>query len=317
MRDPDNCHDFTPTYIGVFQNDEFLFDQNIPDLFTPILNFHKCPVNAVAVENAPYTIVEKNSSNHTLDGVDIHLMNAFAERLNVTIAYSLQARGIISPNGSISGSLGMVSDGSDKRDARNIKLNWFQIFRGDAEIGLGGYFITNERELILESSFPYTYAAELFAITAGPVMDPLENLIRPYNIDLWSSLGVLFLVATLVILLLKRCPSRGRHFIIGGYRNRSPILNMISIYFGNSITIQNGRGRRAFSCFAKTLFIIWTVGCLVLRNAYQGSLYGFLQKEHSDRSLDTIEKVIHSNCPVHSSFGSIERLKTYNIERNR
>lgn len=63
-------------------------------------------------------------------------------------------------------------------------------------------------------------------------------------------------------------------------------FNMLSIYLGN--TIYNISQRN----FTRTILAIWMIGCIVLRNSYQGSLFQLFRTPKRIPSPNTLNDLI-------------------------
>lgn len=164
-------------------------------------------------------------------------------------------------------------------------------------------------------SFVYSHVSLVFAIRPSPdFSESLKHFLGPFNLRLWSLLGGILVTGNVVILALKLLPSNVRRFVIGGHVNRTPILNMWNAFLGGVVVAWYGLDRRAPSTFAKTLFIIWSFGCLILRGSYQGSLYGFLRRDDVDTSLDTVKAISSSNCDIHSPMYALSQLRPFGID---
>lgn len=144
---------------------------------------------------------------------------------------------------------------------------------------------------------PYLQQSLVFSYTEF-VDTPLSRLLAPFHCYLWFSLSLLVCISIFIILLLKKLSKRHRHFIIGGRTNRSPILNMLSSLIGNAIANPRILQRTYFGTFARTLAILWIFFWLIIRNAYQGSLYDFLQSQRVNSPYDSVEKIRASNVKI-------------------
>lgn len=127
----------------------------------------------------------------------------------------------------------------------------------------------------------------------------IARLLQPFRYKLWTSIGILLTISTVVILLSKRLPAKQRHFIIGGKVNRTPILNMWNAIFGNVIPNPRMTQFKYFGSFARSLCVLWILFWLVVRSSYQGALYEFLQSQRLISTYDTIEKVRLSNAKIY------------------
>lgn len=68
---------------------------------------------------------------------------------------------------------------------------------------------------------------------------------------------------------------------------------MVNIFFGGSLVRLPTRN------FARTLFCIWIFACTVLRSAYQGALFDFIQKPKSVAPLDTVDELIQHDYTLY------------------
>lgn len=144
-------------------------------------------------------------------------------------------------------------------------------------------------------------------------MEPFKNLRGPFRNDVWIAIFVIFIIAVFATFSLKFVPSNFRRFMIGGCVNRTPILNMWNILLGNVVVLWNGSDRRGLSNFAKTVFIFWSLGWLIVRGSYQGSLYDSLRHEEADTSLDTIRKIFESDCVINIIIYAVDGLKDFGL----
>ena len=168
-------------------------------------------------------------------------------------------------------------------------------------------------------SYSHSHALMTFAVEPPKrILKPLDTLFDLFKIEVWISLGAMVFIASTVTILLKLFPAKARRFIVGGWINRTPILNLLAVYLGNSFRMWNDRrDRRAMSTFAKTLFTIWSLGLLIIRESYHGSLYGFLRRESLDTSLDSIKKVVASDCNVQIVAFAVYQIEGYGISPQR
>ncbi len=158
---------------------------------------------------------------------------------------------------------------------------------------------TPTRSRYMLPSDSYTQVVLGFAVLPSEdISTPLEKLLAPFTTHLWQCTGLSVLLAVICIALTKTLTRRWRHFIIGGYLNSSPILNMWNAFLGGSIGNPRFGTARYLSTFARTLLMIWSLSCLVLRGSYQGALYNFMQREILSSPLDTIPKINESDCDL-------------------
>lgn len=174
------------------------------------------------------------------------------------------------------------------------------------------------RDRYMMSSESYIQVSLGFAILpSNDVSTPLEKLLAPFTPHLWDITSLCILLAVTIILITKKMTRRQRHFIIGGYSNSTPILNMFNTFLGGSIGNPRFAKARYFGTFARSLLMIWLIGCLVLRGTYQGALYDFLQRQIFSSPFDTISKINKSDCNLLVMNTATASLDLFNFSRSR
>lgn len=175
----------------------------------------------------------------------------------------------------------------------------FQVINGITNMTVGTHALSLERVLKLSHSVSYMQHSFVFAFAENNIFaTPLSRLMAPFHASLWISILLLLIIAILVILLTKQLTEFQRHFIIGGRMNRTPITNMLTSLIGNNIA-NRSISTINFSTFARTLTLLWIFFSLIVRNAYQGSLYEYFQNQRIESPFDTVEKVRDSNVTIH------------------
>lgn len=150
--------------------------------------------------------------------------------------------------------------------------------------------VTNtERSNKFTASFPHLFMHLIFATPIGEPYSEYAKIILPFEWPIWISICALFIVTILTIYVLEyvKCPC------LPG-RNSSTILNMINIFLGGGVPQIVKRNS------ARMFLIVWLMSSLILRNAYQGSLFNFLQSQTRIRPEYTLEKIIESDYPVYA-----------------
>lgn len=168
------------------------------------------------------------------------------------------------------------------------------------------------------ASQSYFQVGLAFAILPSEdISTPMEKLLAPFTTHLWESTVLCVTLAVIVILITKTMSRRWRHFVIGGRVNRTPILNMWNSFLGGGIGNPIFSMARYLSTFARTLLLIWSTGCLVLRGSYQGALYDFMQREEFSSPLDTISKINDSDCNLIVMSTATSSLDRFYFDRSR
>lgn len=157
---------------------------------------------------------------------------------------------------------------------------------------IGAIIVTSNRLEQYDVTFPYYYGKLLFAIPAGVPFTSLEKIFFPFNMPVWVYLSILFTSAVFIVLYLKIIGKRRREFLIGK-RNDAPFLNMITVFLGGVIGSIPKRN------FARTILTIWLLSSMILRNAYQGTLYSFLRGDQRNPPLYRINDIFKSNVKIY------------------
>lgn len=159
-------------------------------------------------------------------------------------------------------------------------------------ICIGAVAYNLKRLQYFSASFPYFHSGLLFAIPNGKPFTTFEKLFLPFKYIIWSCIASMFAIGFIVIVSLKWSRVEQRKFLVGA-KNRTPFMNMISICLGGSISNTPKRN------FARYMLIVWLIGCIILRNAYQGSLFDKLRKSKSNPPMDTLDAMLDANYTLY------------------
>lgn len=162
---------------------------------------------------------------------------------------------------------------------------------GRANLTIGGFSFTIKRAELMSASSPYLYSSLLYAVPKGKAYTALEKLFLPFRLQMWILMGTLLLFALTITTFL----SGKKLKFVAGDRNRTPFLNTISLLFGGAVTALPKRN------FARTVFIIWIFSCIVVRSAFQGSLFEYIQKLRNAPSASTLTDLIDRNYTLYMS----------------
>ncbi|CRK91814.1 CLUMA_CG005439, isoform A [Clunio marinus] len=121
-----------------------------------------------------------------------------------------------------------------------------------------------------------------------------EKLLLAFDKPVWSLIIITFALAFIVIIILRFCPRFIREFVIG--RNvKEPALNVIIAFFGLGQTILP---RRNFARFLLIMFILYS---LIIRTAYQGKSFEFLQKDMKRKGVQTVKDLFDKNYTIYTN----------------
>lgn len=277
------CENMTPRTISRFRNGSF--DRPIEAIFTEKFDdLFNCPV-IVSTFDDHFSVIRKRSTSGTveLSGFDLDLVIELSRALNfkadIRFYEGPEPWGSVFDNGTSTGSLG-------------------EIIKRKAQIAVGRYYLLEARRKVADSSISYFSFPAVFVISPGRTMSDFEKLAQPFSGIVWISLIITLAMAVVVILLVKLKLSQLRA-IFFGTNTDNPLVNLVTVILGGS---QTRLPDRNFSRFILMMFIIF---CLVMRSAYVGSLYKFLQSEKREESVATIDEMIDQNYDLYMYSGQL------------
>lgn len=143
----------------------------------------------------------------------------------------------------------------------------------------------------MEPSFPLINIRYTFIVTPGTKLSPAENLYMPFDTEVWISFALSIFIGISCILTVKMFPNIIQNFVFGR-DNHDPILNLTMIFFGIGLVRVSGRN------FARYIFMIFTLYCLIIRNAYQGKMFEFITGDFRHPIAKTIQDVCTKEMPI-------------------
>lgn len=147
---------------------------------------------------------------------------------------------------------------------------------------LGSFVQNAERQKIWDTTFPHMYGDLKMLTPAGVPYSSFRKIQMPFTAAVW--MWILVAVAVASLLTVHRI-NRSRltswfdviNILLGGPIERVPPHNALKIALA-----------------------IWMLSTLILRNAYQGAMFNFLQAQIHDDQVDTVEKVVLFNYTVYA-----------------
>lgn len=143
---------------------------------------------------------------------------------------------------------------------------------------------------------PYIFRSFLLAVPIGEEYNDFEKLLMPFDSDVWNWIILTFSSAFVVIFILKFA-ARARIFIIGA-TVQTPSLNVLMIFSGTSQVTMPGRN------FARFLVMQFIIFSMIIRTAWQGKMFEFLQQEIRKPEVQTIDEMIEKNFTFYMTEAS-------------
>lgn len=142
-----------------------------------------------------------------------------------------------------------------------------------------------------------TFSEDLFfAVPPGEKYNGFEKLCLPFDDETWLWIAITFSSAFVTIFVLKFVKKSIADFVIGA-GNTTPVLNVIRAFFGIS-QIASPEGN-----FARFLLMMLILFSLIIRTAYQGVMFDFLQKDMRKPGAMDIEEIIDNNFTIYMPHG--------------
>lgn len=265
-----SCDETSPVLINNFINGTFTHGtQNF--FLKKLKNLFDCPINVTTFDRCPAVCRDEHSG--TLSGFDVDLINATAKALNFSInptfLHGLAQWGTILPNGSTTGAIRAVVN-------------------KHAQLIFGNFMLRGSRLSIMDHSVPYFSNPLIFMVPPGKRFTHFEKLLQPFDETVWIFLLLVVLFALLVTLMLTLKFKKLQPHVFGSGM-KDPVMNALVGIFGGS---QLKLPKENFSRFILMMFLIL---CLVMRSAYQGSLYKFLQSNRNRKEIQSVDQMIEKN----------------------
>lgn len=269
---PNSCDRIESSLLTTFNSNEMITLDN--SFFAMKLkNFHKCNLFLGTYNIPPYMILDRYSNgSYETKGIEGNLFHELSKLLNfqpyVRVGHEQYLGG--------------------------AKKNFEMLQKGEVNLTMFAIVNTIERSEQFTASFPYAYTSVVFTTPHGPPFTPLEKLMLPFEPMVWMCVLIATGIASCVTIYMSGRSKRWRDFVFGR-KNHTPFLNYINITLGGGVT------QPPVHNFARTIFMIWLLGCLVLRSSYQGALFSFIQSQKSAVEIESLEKLAQFNFTIYSS----------------
>lgn len=132
---------------------------------------------------------------------------------------------------------------------------------------------------------PFAFHEEFLLIPPGKAYTGYEKILLPFDNQVWGWIIATFLSAFITIFILSFSKPSVRKFVIGSCV-KTPTLNVFIIFFGLSPIKLPGRN------FARFLTVAFVMYSLVIRTAYQGKMFEFLQKDMRKPEIQSIDELL-------------------------
>jgi ABC-type amino acid transport substrate-binding protein len=165
-----------------------------------------------------------------------------------------------------------------------------KVVNKEVDLTIGKFAITESRMKFMSATFSYYSSPLIVMVPRGKDVTPIERLMKPFQDAVWVWVLLVFAVAFLVIGFLKIKGDEAQRDFVFGTRNREPTLNLFNSFIGGSLVKLPTRN------FARTLFCIFLLYSLIVRNSYTGALFNFIKTNNVRRPpLNSIDAMVEEN----------------------
>jgi hypothetical protein len=148
---------------------------------------------------------------------------------------------------------------------------------------------------------PFVFHDDVVVVPPGEEFSGYEKMLLPFDSYTWGLIMFTFVTAFTTIFILNLTTLQIQSFVYG--KNvKTPSLNILAVLFGISQIILPGR------TFGRFLVINFVIFCLILRTAWQGKLFEFMQKDLRQQEIQSIEEIIEKNFTLYTSSENFQFL---------
>lgn len=145
--------------------------------------------------------------------------------------------------------------------------------------------LSRDNQAVTQTFTEFSYG---IVIPHGELYTSLEKLFLPFDLETWI-LIIIFIVAGILVIEVIRKTSRTIQNFVFGRNNYTPKMNLIRVFYGMSLITSPSRN------FARYMLMMFILFCLIMRTAYQGKMFQFLQKDMRKPEVKSIEEMIENN----------------------
>lgn len=250
--------------VNIFSSSNMTWKSTAKSYVQNFINFHKCSIHVWASKSTRESnsflmkIEHKTENRLFVDGYHGEFANIFAEKFQITY---------------------------DREFVNENQDIYFEFIIVDVADHLNFNYMVSH---ITTPLYCYDFT---FVVTRGAKYTPLEKLILPFDGPTWLLIILMFAMGYSTIFVLHRFPMELREIVFGD-RSLNPSLNLMLIFFGFGL---NQVPRRNFARF---LFLMFVLYCLIIRTAYQGKMYEFMTADVRKPTATTVEEMFDMNIPI-------------------
>lgn len=258
---PSHCRSIKWITINTFPKNSVQWESKV-FLSKPVNNYHGCEVVFGVRLNSPLEYFKKNVSK---GGIASFKFNGLNNAIYKTLERSLNFTAFLNPI------LRRMPFYPNKViDARSANV------------------VTESNSSYITQ--PYVFNSLQFIVPPGESYTAFEKLFLAFDDFTWIMIVFTFAVAFIIIFCFAFVPKKVQQMAFGS-RVNAAWFNVIAVFFGNG---QTNVPRKGFARFLLMTFILYS---LIIRTAYQGKSFEFLQMDVHKKPIQSIGEMF-ANCSV-------------------
>lgn len=268
------CADLTPITINSFNKIKKKWDQ--PFYFPrKFRNLKGCKI----VHEITLAASVKGA-NGDFSGIEVNIMNVFAENLNFTAEHKVsKSKGQIFNNGTATDILGRLQD--KKIDATSASLQL-------------------KRAKLFSPTYPFVSDPLVLVIPKGKLLSSFEKLHKAFRIEVWIGILVIFIVGVVMVKLTST-------LFIPERKSSKMFLNLFNSFLGGSLE-KIDMPDQHITRYSLTVFMLYA---LVLRTAYTGKLFVFLSTELRHPEMKDVDEMMENGFTLYAYESMWDRILDY------
>lgn len=242
-------------------------------------NFHGCRLNFAFHKHHIGSDYEINSGALVIKGQYVDIMKALGKKLNFTTSFDMYLY-----------NYGFIR--------RSSSIDFFSIH------GCLNFHLMKQHRI--STLYPFDFISHYISVPPAENYSEYEKLLLPFDNLTWTLILITFFAAYASIFIIKSMKINVQKFVFGGNVS-TPSLNVTMIFFGISqVSLPSGN----FARFIVMLFILF---CLILRTAWQGKMFEFIQKNVTKVEIQSIDEMIEKNFTFYMFGGFIEHYPDHGL----
>jgi hypothetical protein len=266
----DICGTVRPSILSRF-NTTLKVNQKINYFPKKVSDLKKCSLTCAIFETKPFMLIKKNVNGQIeIDGIDAKLLLYISNKLNFNpiLKVSDIPWGLALDNGTMTDTIKMV-------------------YNLEANLTLGYFFKTEDRDRVMTASWSYHTSKSYWIVPPGQPYSSFEKLFKPFKQRLWMAVTLTFITSNLIIFIFNWNLTALWNLIFE--KSDCPYYNNFIIVFGGVMPAEPLK-----NC-ARIIFAFYLLYWLVVRSAYQGALFQFLQQDFNKPHLKNSKEMIEHN----------------------